>query len=148
MSAEAIRIQIGAGVYIRASLQQARAQRVELNSAQMCRADTPRQDVKATEGSVSVARLRAIYKEPAKRGLIVEKNGFKERIADGGPGVQHDLQAFGKSRRSEVHLDQTVDWPLALDRIGWADSSGEQLSNAIGRVDFEFSQQIGASGHG
>jgi hypothetical protein len=50
LSPKAALVLVRAGVYVSAASSRTLAQRVELNSAQMCKAVTPRQDVKAHNG--------------------------------------------------------------------------------------------------
>ena len=61
VSSDAFCILIGSGIYVSAILEKDSRATDELNSAQMCRADTPRQDVKAHGELTSCSRFRSVW---------------------------------------------------------------------------------------
>src|ERR1700757_3127124 len=74
--------------------------------------------------------LRGLRDKPAQRGSVIQKHCFNQRILNHSSSIQHDPQTVRKAGRTEIRLNEVVNWLLALNESDGARAISKRLSDA------------------
>src|ERR1700743_540718 len=87
--------------------------------------------------------LRGLRDKPAQRGSLIQKRCFNQRILNHSSSIQHDPQTVRKAGRTEIRLNEVVNWLPALNESDGARAISKRLSDAFGGMHLKCTKQIG-----
>ena len=138
VATKAVGVEVRADVYVEAGIEEdAGAVDGIVFGADVKGGDSLKRSVRAGEGKAVVEGVWRCLEELAEAGVVVEEEDFQERIVQGGSGIEHDAETFGKARGAQVHFNENEDGGFAVDGGIGVKAGGESGADFIGGVDFE-----------